>query len=92
MIPKGERKTVSPSHYSEDKYMELNYTALREARLSAILRGDMRLSAGLMNRLKWKNALLVNGVPRHTDYPVKPGDTVTAVLDEPGGICACPPA
>lgn len=63
--------------------MELNYTALREARLSAILRGDMRLSAGLMNRLKWQNALLVNGVPRHTDYPVKPGDTVTAVLDEP---------
>ena len=63
--------------------MELSHTAARNGRLSSILRGEMGLSAGLMNRLKWKEAILVNGTPRHTDYPVQPGDTVTVLLDEP---------
>lgn len=63
--------------------MEYHYKALRAGRLSAILRQDMGLSAGLMNRLKWQEKLLVNGTPQHTDYAVQPGDTVTAVLDEP---------
>lgn len=43
----------------------------------------MGLSEGLINRLKWSGALLVGGQPRHTDYPVLPGDTVTVHLEEP---------
>ena len=41
------------------------------------------MSTGLMNRLKWQDKLFVNGQPVHTDYPVQPGDTITAALDEP---------
>ena len=63
--------------------MELRYTSPREGRLSAILREDMKVSAGLMNRLKWQDLIFVNGIPRHTDYPVAPGDLVTIPLDEP---------
>ena len=63
--------------------MELKYTARREGRLSAILREDMQISAGLMNRLKWQDKILVNGTPQHTDYPVKTGDLITLPLDEP---------
>ena len=62
--------------------MELNHTAIHEGRLSKILREEMGLSAGLMNRLKWTGALKVNGQSVHTDFPVRPGDTVTAVLEE----------
>ena len=63
--------------------MELKHTATREGRLSAILREDMQISAGLMNRLKWQDKILVNGTPQHTDYPVKTGDLITLPLDEP---------
>ena len=62
--------------------MELNHTALHEGRLSRILRQEMGLSAGLMNRLNWTGALTVNGQSVHTDFPVQPGDTVTAVVEE----------
>ena len=62
--------------------MDLNHVARREGRLSKILREEMGLSAGLMNRLKWTGALKVNGQSVHTDFPVQPGDTVTAVLEE----------
>lgn len=63
--------------------MELEYTAQRSGRLSGFLRGELRLSAGLMNRLKWQNALCVNGRPVHTDFPVSPGDRITVRLEEP---------
>lgn len=63
--------------------MELQYTANREGRLSSLLREDMKMSAGLMNRLKWQDKLFVNGVPRHTDYTVRPGDIITVPLSEP---------
>jgi 23S rRNA pseudouridine1911/1915/1917 synthase len=63
--------------------MELKHTATREGRLSAILREDMQVSAGLMNRLKWQDKIFVNGIPQHTDFPVKTGDVITLPLDEP---------
>jgi len=63
--------------------MELKHTATRDARLSAILKEDMKISTGLMNRLKWQDLLFVNGIPVHTDYPVKTGDVITVPLDEP---------
>ena len=62
--------------------MDLNHIALQAGRLSKILREEMGLSVGLMNRLKWTGALKVNGQSVHTDFPVRPGDTVTAVLEE----------
>ena len=42
----------------------------------------MGLSSGLMNRLKWKNRIFVNGQPHHNDYFVSAGDEITALLDE----------
>ena len=62
--------------------MELVHKAEREGRLSSFLKEEMKMSTGLVNRLKWQDRLFVNGVPQHTDYPVKPGDVITAVLDE----------
>ena len=62
--------------------MELRLTAERTGRLSSFLRGELAMSSGLMNRLKWGDALRVNGVPRHTDYPVQPGDEITVQWTE----------
>ena len=63
--------------------MELRHTAARAGRLSSFLREEMKMSTGLMNRLKWQNLLFVNGVAVHTDYPVQPGDVITVPLAEP---------
>ena len=63
--------------------MELKLTATRAGRLSTVLKEDMKISSGLMNRLKWQDKIFVNGEPQHTDYPVKPGDVVTVPLEEP---------
>ena len=63
--------------------MTLCHTANREGRLSSFLKQEMGLSTGLMNRLKWQDKLFVNGVPRHTDYPVRPGDVITVPMEEP---------
>ena len=62
--------------------MELKIVAQREGRLSSFLLGELKMSASLMNRLKWGDALRVNGIPQRTNYPVKPGDVVTVRLDE----------
>lgn len=62
--------------------MKLQYTAAYSAKLLTLLRRELRLSSGLISRLKWKGAFFVNGVCVHTDYPVKPGDEVCVILDE----------
>lgn len=62
--------------------MELQHAAVREGRLSSFLKEEMRMSTGLMNRLKWQDKILVNGKPEHTDFPVKPGDVITVMMDE----------
>lgn len=63
--------------------MELEHIAQRSGRLSGFLRGEMKMSAGLMNRLKWGDAITVNGTPCHTDYAVTPGDRIRVRLEEP---------
>ena len=63
--------------------MELHHIALRDGRLSDILKNEMRVSTGLMNRLKTTDRILVNGLPQRTNYAVRGGDTVTLLLDEP---------
>ena len=63
--------------------VELTHTATRDGRLSSFLRGEMKMSTGLMNRLKWGDAIRVNGAPQHTDFSVSAGDVITVRLDEP---------
>ena len=62
--------------------MELKHIAAREGRLSSFLKGELKMSTGLMNRLKWGDAIRVNGAPQHTDFGVCPGDVITVRLDE----------
>ena len=62
--------------------MTLTYIAQHPGRLSSVLQNEMRLSAGLMNKLKWGTAIQVNGVPQRTNYPVQAGDVVTVDLQE----------
>ena len=62
--------------------MELTHTANREGRLSSFLQGELKMSTGLMNKLKWGDGIQVNGVPQRTNYPVKPGDVITVRLEE----------
>ena len=63
--------------------MELTHTATRPGRLSSFLRGEMAMSAGLVNRLKWSHRILVNGQPQHNDFQVTAGDVICALLDDP---------
>ena len=62
--------------------MELKWTADREGKLSSFLRGEMQMSYSLMNKLKWGDAIQVNGQPQRTNYPVKPGDVITVRMAE----------
>ncbi len=63
--------------------MDLKHTACRAGRLSSFLRRELAMSSGLVNRLKWGEAIRVNGVPRHTDFAVTPGDVITVSMEEP---------
>ncbi len=63
--------------------MELRYIARSEGRLLRFLRRELGLSSGLVSRLKFRDAFLVNGAPVHTDFPVRPGDEIRVLLDEP---------
>ena len=62
--------------------MELKWVANREGRLSSFLRGEMQMSYSLMNKLKWGDAIRVNGQPQRTKYPVKSGDVITVHMAE----------
>ena len=63
--------------------MELTHTATHPGRLSSFLKNEMHMSSGLVNRLKWQNRILVNGKTEHNDFSVRPGDVITALLEEP---------
>lgn len=62
--------------------MKLTLTARRAGRLSSFLKNELKMSTGLVNKVKWADGLRVNGISRHTDYPVRPGDVVTVLLQE----------
>ena len=62
--------------------MELSWTATRAGRLSSFLLGELKMSAGLMNKLRWGDSIMVNGTPQRTNYPVQPGDVITVTLAE----------
>ena len=62
--------------------MQLVHIATREAPLLSILRRELALSSGLVKRLKWQNALRLNGIPVHTNAYVHRGDRITVDLSE----------
>ena len=62
--------------------MELNLTASRQGKLSSFLKTELKMSTGLMNRVKWADGLRVNGLSVHTNHPVLPGDRITVLLQE----------
>lgn len=62
--------------------MTLTHTAAHSGRLSDFLKNELQMSSGLINRLKWEDNLLVNGVPVHTNHPVVPGDVITVRMRE----------
>ena len=62
--------------------MELRHIAKRDGRLSTFLKQEMKMSTGLVNRLKWQQKIFVNGEPQHNDFAVKTGDVITAILDD----------
>lgn len=62
--------------------MELKWIADREGKLSSFLRGEMQMSYSLMNKLKWGDAIQVNGESQRTNFPVKPGDVITVRMEE----------
>jgi 23S rRNA pseudouridine1911/1915/1917 synthase len=62
--------------------MQLKCLAQREGRLSSFLLGELKMSSSLMNKLKWGDAIQVNGEPRRTNFPVKAGDIITVRLEE----------
>ena len=61
--------------------MDLHYISRKGGRFSFVLREEMQLSGSLVNKLKWDERLLVNGVPRHTDFEVQPGDEITVKME-----------
>ncbi len=62
--------------------MELTLTAQRSGRLSSFLKTELKMSTGLMNKVKWADGLRVGGVRCHTDYQVAPGDQICVLLEE----------
>lgn len=74
---------MNKSKVLEVIFLELNHTAARSGRLSSFLKDELKMSTGLINRLKWYEKILVNGNPQHTDFGVQPGDVITVLLEEP---------
>ncbi len=62
--------------------MELTLTAVRAGKLSSFLKNELKMSTGLVNKVKWADGLRVNGVSCHTNYPVEPGDRIAVLLTE----------
>lgn len=62
--------------------MRLEITMERQTKLLSALRRELRLSDGLIRRLKPLDVFRVNGIPAHTNYPILPGDLVSVTLEE----------
>ena len=62
--------------------MELKATMERKTKLLSALRRELRLSDGLIRRLKPLGVFRVNGVSAHTNHPLNPGDLVSVSLEE----------
>ena len=63
--------------------MNLHCTAQREGKLSSFLQRELRCSTSFINKNKWLQGFYVNGVSRHTNYLVRPGDEIVVPIVEP---------
>lgn len=64
--------------------MKINYAVKKEdnnKRLSDVLKKNMYMSNILINKLKTREKILVNNIPRFTNYMVNEGDVITVNLD-----------
>ena len=62
--------------------MILRCTMERRAKLLSALRRELRISDGLVRRLKPLDAFRVNGEPAHTNRILVPGDVVSVTIQE----------
>ena len=62
--------------------MILSCTMTRKTKLLSALRRELRISDGLVRRLKPLDPFRVNGEPAHTNRPLVPGDVVTVRIEE----------
>ena len=62
--------------------MLLSCTMTRKAKLLSALRRELRISDGLVRRLKPLDAFRVNGESAHTNRLLVPGDLVTVTIEE----------
>ena len=62
--------------------MVLSCVMTRKTKLLSALRRELRISDGLVRRLKPLDPFRVNGRPAHTDCPLVPGDLVTVRIEE----------
>ena len=62
--------------------MILTVTMTRKTRLLSALRRELRISDGLVRRLKPLDAFRVNGEPAHTNRVLEPGDQVRVTIEE----------
>ena len=63
--------------------MVLTHQARRDGKLRSFLTGELGMSAGLVNRLKWDGSIRVNGICQWMNFQVHAGDVVTVRLREP---------
>ena len=62
--------------------MELRCIARREGKLSSFLQRELRCSTSFIHKNKWQQGFFVNGVSRHTNFMVKPGDEIVVPIVE----------
>ena len=62
--------------------MVLRHVAEREGKLLSFLRREMRLSSGLVSRLKFQEKFFVDGEIAHTDRKISPGQEITVLVEE----------
>lgn len=62
--------------------MELSCISERKTKLLSVLRRELRLSDGLVRRLKPFEPFRVNGQTAHTDHVIFPGDEIRVVIEE----------
>ena len=62
--------------------MELSVTMTRHTKLLSALRRELRISDGLVRRLKPLDAFRVNGSSAHTNQMLNPGDVVSVTIEE----------
>ena len=62
--------------------MTLHCTAERRGKLLSFLRRELKMSSGLVKRLKFRNCFFLDGAPVHTNAMVEPGQEITVVVRE----------